>query len=78
MYQATDKRLLRLVFIKPLTGMNNSGMAVQKVLQYYGYKDISKQLIVIFDDLNSLPGTLTIQSNYYNLNWYFILFIYPF
>lgn len=63
MYQATDKRLLRLVFIKPLTGMNNSGLAVQKVLQYYGFKDISKQLIVIFDDLNSLPGTLTIQNS---------------
>jgi len=65
MYQATDKRLLRLVFIKPLTGMNNSGIAVQKVLQYYGFKDISKQLIVIFDDLNSLPGTLTIQSIFF-------------
>jgi len=73
MYQATDKRLLRLVFIKPLTLMNNSGLAVQKVLSYYGYTDISKQLIVIFDDINSLPDTLTIKKK--NLYLYFYLII---
>jgi len=75
MYQATDKRLLRLVFIKPLTLMNNSGLAVQKVLSYYGYTDISKQLIVIFDDINSLPGTLTIQSKNIYLYFYLIIII---
>jgi len=75
MYQATDKRLLRLVFIKPLTLMNNSGLAVQKVLSYYGYTDISKQLIVIFDDINSLPSTLTIKSKNIYLYFYLIIII---
>ncbi|RGB28488.1 peptidyl-tRNA hydrolase [Rhizophagus diaphanus] len=51
----------RIILIKPLTAMNESGYAVQKVLQHFGVND-TKKLIVAADDLNTLPGTLMIQS----------------
>ncbi|GES74284.1 aminoacyl-tRNA hydrolase [Rhizophagus clarus] len=51
----------RVILIKPLTAMNESGNAVQKVLQHFSVND-TKKLIVAADDLNTLPGTLMIQS----------------
>ena len=47
--------------MKPLTAMNESGLAVQKVLRHFAVSD-TKKLIVAADDLNTLPGTLMIQS----------------
>ncbi|CAG8531124.1 1003_t:CDS:2 [Ambispora leptoticha] len=52
---------LRVVLVKPLMNMNESGVPVQRVLQYYGITD-TKKLIVVCDDLNTLPGSLMIQG----------------
>ena len=49
--------------MKPLTNMNESGVAVQKVLQRYNVSDL-KKLIVVSDDLNTQPGTLMIQGEF--------------
>ncbi|MBI9009274.1 MAG: aminoacyl-tRNA hydrolase [Tenericutes bacterium] len=38
------------IFIKPKTFMNNSGLAIRKVMEYYSIEP--KDLLVIFDDLN--------------------------
>jgi len=51
----------RVILMKPLTAMNESGLAVQKVLQHFAVSD-TKKLIVVADDLNTLPGTLMTQS----------------
>ncbi len=47
-------------FVKPQTFMNNSGMAVQDVLNYY--KMNSKQLIVIHDDITLPAGEFRIKK----------------
>lgn len=47
--------------MKPLTAMNESGLAVQRVMGRYNFTD-PKKLIVVADDLNTLPGTLMIQG----------------
>ncbi|KAJ3178551.1 hypothetical protein HDU85_005158 [Gaertneriomyces sp. JEL0708] len=58
----SELRSFRLVLVKPSTGMNNSGVAVLKVLRHYGIKNPSKQLIVVCDDLHTLPGAIAVQS----------------
>ncbi|KAG0055923.1 hypothetical protein BGZ83_007046 [Gryganskiella cystojenkinii] len=52
---------LRIVFAKPLTFMNESGIAVKKIMDFYQMTDV-KKLIVISDDINTLPGSLAIQD----------------
>jgi len=63
------------ILIKPQTFMNNSGQAVQAVLNYYKLlpktlgilqkknTDLSDQLIVIHDDVDIELGKFKIQSN---------------
>ncbi|CAG8580779.1 8738_t:CDS:2 [Funneliformis mosseae] len=51
----------RVILMKPLTAMNESGLAVRKVLQHFAVND-TKKLVVVADDLNTLPGALMIQS----------------
>ena len=57
--------------MKPLTAMNDSGFDVQKVLQYFAVSD-NKKLIVAADDLNTLPGTLMIQSLWFKDSLYVV------
>lgn len=38
------------IYLKPKTYMNNSGLAVKKVMEYYHIE--AKDMLVIFDDLN--------------------------
>ncbi|KAF9197746.1 hypothetical protein BGZ49_001674 [Haplosporangium sp. Z 27] len=52
---------LRIVFAKPQTFMNESGVAVKKIMDFYGVTD-PKKLIVVSDDINTLPGSLAIQD----------------
>ena len=49
-----------LYIVKPQTFMNNSGMAVQDVLNYY--KMTSRQLIVIHDDVTLPVGEFCIKK----------------
>ena len=58
------QKTFRLLLVKPLTGMNNSGLAVSKILAAYGVKDPAKQLIVVFDDMNTLQGSIAVQSEH--------------
>ncbi|KAG2180947.1 hypothetical protein INT43_008527 [Umbelopsis isabellina] len=56
---------LRVLLVKPLTMMNDAGTAVHKVLFNYGITDpvtIKQKLLVVADDLNTLPGALSIQT----------------
>ncbi|RUS14621.1 peptidyl-tRNA hydrolase [Endogone sp. FLAS-F59071] len=59
---STVMNSLRVVLVKPLTAMNECGQSVRKVLQHYAVTDFKKQLLVVCDDLNTLPGALTLQS----------------
>ncbi|KAF9977353.1 hypothetical protein BGZ73_006222 [Actinomortierella ambigua] len=56
------KNSLRIVLAKPFTYMNDSGKAVAKLVQEYRITDIKRQVLVISDDINTLPGSLTIQD----------------
>ncbi|OZJ06375.1 hypothetical protein BZG36_00736 [Bifiguratus adelaidae] len=52
---------LRILLVKPLSMMNESGPVVKRVLEAYGIQRLDKQLMVVCDDLNTLPGSLSIQ-----------------
>lgn len=60
--------------MKPLTYMNESGVAVKKIMDFYQLTD-PKKVIVVSDDINTLPGSLAIQGNNSNSSL-LILFIY--
>lgn len=60
----TDKCVLDgyiIFLVKPQTFMNNSGMAVRAVLDYY--KMTPEQLIVIYDDVSLPVGHVRIRKN---------------
>jgi len=44
--------------------MNDSGIAVKKVLDHYKCNKVEKQLIVVFDDMNTLPGAVVVQGKF--------------
>ncbi len=48
----------RILLVKPMTFMNNSGTAVQSLLQFY--KLTPADIVVIHDDLDITPGTYKI------------------
>ncbi|CAG8458537.1 1648_t:CDS:2 [Diversispora eburnea] len=52
---------IRVILMKPLIAMNESGLAIQKVMRNYNFTNL-KKLIVVADDLNTLPGILMIQG----------------
>ncbi|KAF9173547.1 hypothetical protein BGX21_004080 [Mortierella sp. AD011] len=52
---------LRIVLAKPLTFMNESGVSVKEIMDFYQVTD-PKKLIVVSDDINTLPGALAIQD----------------
>ncbi|KAF9917754.1 hypothetical protein FBU30_000545, partial [Linnemannia zychae] len=47
--------------VSPLTFMNESGVAVKNVMDFYQVTD-PKKIIVVSDDINTLPGSLAIQD----------------
>lgn len=49
----------RVVLVKPMTYMNNSGECVREVMDYY--KLTIDNIIVIFDDINLEPGKLRLR-----------------
>lgn len=51
----------QIMFIKPLTYMNLSGLAVSKIVNFY--KINMKDILVIQDDLDMTPGTYKIKRN---------------
>ncbi len=61
MYYETNINGEKVIFIKPTTYMNNSGMAVRKYVDYYKI-DIS-DILVIYDDMDYEVGTFKIKKN---------------
>ncbi len=51
----------KIILAKPLTFMNNSGIAVQALKNFY--KILSKNIIVLYDDLDLPFGKLRISAN---------------
>ena len=51
----------KVIFVKPQTYMNLSGQAVQKVMKFY--KINSKDILVIFDDLDIPFGEVRYKQN---------------
>ena len=50
----------KIILAKPTTYMNESGMAVQKLVKKYGLNDLEKMLI-IHDELDLNPGSLKVK-----------------
>lgn len=50
----------KVILVKPMTYMNNSGECIREVMDYYKV-DID-ELIVIFDDISLVPGKLRIRA----------------
>ncbi len=50
-----------VMLIKPLTYMNNSGIAIKEMLQYF--KILTTDLFIVFDDLDLPFGKIRIRSN---------------
>ena len=50
----------KIILAKPTTYMNESGMAVQKLVKKYGLNDLEKMLI-IHDELDLNPGSIKIK-----------------
>ena len=50
----------KVLLVKPMTYMNNSGECIREVMDYYKV-DID-DLIVIFDDISLVPGKLRIRA----------------
>ena len=51
----------KVILVKPMTYMNNSGESIQEIVKYYKI-DPDKELIVISDDLNLDVGVLRIRA----------------
>ncbi len=49
----------RLVLLKPLTYMNNSGESVQAALDWYGIPE--EHLLVVYDDIDLTLGTIRVR-----------------
>lgn len=50
----------KVLLVKPLTYMNNSGECVREVMDYY--KADIDELIVVFDDISLIPGNLRLRA----------------
>ena len=51
----------KVILVKPMTYMNNSGEAVSEIVKYYKI-DPNKELVIISDDLNLDVGVLRIRA----------------
>ncbi len=51
----------KVILVKPMTYMNNSGESVSEIVKYYKI-DPAKELIIISDDLNLDVGVLRIRA----------------
>ncbi|MDO4499801.1 MAG: aminoacyl-tRNA hydrolase [Erysipelotrichaceae bacterium] len=61
MYTIYNHKGEKVIFVKPLTYMNNSGEALAPLMKYYGVN--VEDLIVIHDDLDLPVGKIRIRTN---------------
>src|SRR5690606_34132909 len=52
---------LLVMLQRPTTFMNNSGRAVRKIVEKLNVEDVSKNFVLIHDDLDMVLGTYKIQ-----------------
>lgn len=50
----------KVILVKPMTYMNNSGECIREVMDYY--KADIDDLIVVFDDISLVPGKLRLRA----------------
>lgn len=53
---------MRIIIAKLLTDVTESGLAVVKLLKHYNITDTQRQLIVVMEDMQTLPGTIALQT----------------
>ena len=56
----TDGRK-KIVLCKPLTFMNNSGIAVKKLMDRFGVPP--EQVLILYDDIDLPPGKVRVRKN---------------
>ena len=56
----TDGRK-KIVLCKPLTFMNNSGIAVKKLMDRFGVPP--EQVLILYDDIDLTPGKVRVRKN---------------
>ena len=49
------------LFVKPTTFMNNSGLAVRQIINYFDFIDLSN-LIIVYDDIDLDLGNIRFKS----------------
>lgn len=52
----------RVILCKPLTYMNLSGEAVHEVVQFYSELSPSRDLIIVYDDMDFAPGVMKLRE----------------
>ena len=62
---AKIKKTYRVVVVKPLVPLDQLGISLARTLGMFQIKDISKQLVVIFEDPSTLPGSIQIQGIFF-------------
>lgn len=51
----------KIILVKPLTYMNNSGHAISKIIRYY--KGSLDNLIIVYDDIDLKEGVIRVRRN---------------
>ncbi|KAI8914566.1 peptidyl-tRNA hydrolase-domain-containing protein [Gorgonomyces haynaldii] len=59
---ATIKKTIKIVLVKPLVQIEEAGFALERVLSAYPLENIAKQLVVVLEDLSTLPGAIALQG----------------
>ncbi|GGJ08844.1 peptidyl-tRNA hydrolase [Alicyclobacillus cellulosilyticus] len=52
----------KVLLVKPLTYMNQSGESVRAVINFYRDLDITRDLIVVYDDMDFAPGEIRLRQ----------------
>lgn len=50
----------KVIFVKPMTFMNDSGRAVRPLMDYFGVK--TDEIVVIYDDMDMPPGRIRLRQ----------------
>ena len=59
-YGQGDIKSSKVLLVKPKTFVNNSGIAVKRILELYSLK--MTELIVLYDDMDLIPGKIRFQK----------------
>jgi len=57
------KKRVRIVIVKPMVALAEIATSFARSLAFYQIKDLSTQVIVVSEDMHTLPGTIRIQNS---------------